>query len=483
MQSFDVVILGGGPAGERAAIQAAKLGKRAALIEREHTVGGTGINWGAIPSKTLRESALFVASLTARRLDGIRCEIDGDISIAEFMQRERQVVQRELDLINRSLDKWAVEILNGHGRFVDPHVIGVTGVPGQMRTQVKGDVVVIAVGSHPDHPADIDFDSEVIFDSASILRLPRMPRSVIVLGAGVIGVEYASIFAAMGLHVTLVDTRSRILPYLDLEIGDLLRRELKRLGIILLQDDHYVRIEKLPGTPPAVRLHTRQGHTLEADVLLYCVGRTGNTADLGLEAIGMAPDARGLLPVNADFQTALPHVYAVGDVIGYPALASTSMEQGRQAVRHAFGAPDTKRETQVLPFAIYAIPEVSYIGDTEESAAARGIDIVVGRGSYGMNPRGQIIGDTTGLLKLIFDAASMKLSGVHVIGTNASELVHIGQAFLYSGATAEEIMETLYNYPTLSDLYRHAALEALTARRRRAADHTPDVEESPGSTS
>ncbi len=473
MQSYDVIIVGGGPAGERAAIQAAKLGKTAALVEQEHVVGGTGVNWGAIPSKTLRESALFVQSLTARKQDGIRCSIAGDISIADFMYRERLVVQRELELINRSLDRWAVEIVQGHGAFIDPHTIGITGVGGQMRVQLAAERIVLAVGSRPDHPEGLIFDDEVVFDSATVLRMPRLPRSVIVLGAGVVGVEYASIFAAMGLAVTLVDTRPQLLPYLDEELVQRLLRELKKLGVVILHDDHYAQVEKLQGHPPSVRVHTRQGLCLEADALLYCVGRTGNTADLGLANVGLTANARGLLMVNADFQTAVPHIYAVGDVIGYPALASTSMEQGRRAVRHAFGVPQHEREAQPLPFAIYAIPEVSYIGDTEQTLREQGHDIVVGRGNYGMNPRGQIIGDVGGILKLIFDAQNLKLLGVHVIGAQAAELVHIGQAFLYNGATAPQISETLYNYPTLSDLYRHAALEALQAHRHRMAGTPP----------
>ncbi|MBI5510292.1 MAG: Si-specific NAD(P)(+) transhydrogenase [Deltaproteobacteria bacterium] len=478
MSGFDVVILGGGPAGERAAIQAAKLGKKAALVERENVVGGTGVNWGAIPSKTLRESALFVRNLTAHKLHGIECSIAANITIPEFMHRERVVVARELELINRSLDRWAVEIIRGHGHFLDPHTIGVRGVGGQTRLQLNADHVVIAVGSHPNRPADIDFDGEVAFDSGSILRLPRMPRSVVVLGAGVIGVEYAAIFAALGLQVTLVDTRPELLPYLDREVASILEHELKRLGIVIIHDDTYEKVLRLPGAPPAVRIHTRAKNTLEADVLLYCVGRTGNTADLGLERIGVTPNDRGLIPVNADFQTSAPHVYAVGDVVGYPALASTSMEQGRLAVRHAFGAERTRRAALPLPVAIYAIPEVSYIGATEQELEAQGEDIVIGRGNYGMNPRGQILGDTGGLLKLIFAAADLRLLGAHMVGAQASEIIHIGQAFLYGRATAHEIMDTLYNYPTLSDLYRHAALDALAVHRQRsrAPAPAPDLE-------
>jgi len=469
-EHFDLIVLGGGPAGERAAIQAAKLNKRAALVEKERVVGGTCVNWGAIPSKTLRESALFVQGLSARKQDGIQCEIGKDISVQDFMHRERLVVQRELQLINEALDRWSVKLYKGHGEFVDAHTVAVRGVDDKARLYLTGDFVVIATGSSPSHPADIDFDSAVVFDSATILALPRMPRSIIVLGAGVIGVEYASIFAALGLEVTLIDTRPELLPFLDRESAGILERELTRLGIVITHGDHYQTIEKIASDPPSVRLCTRNGNRHEADVLLYCVGRDGNTADLGLDCIGLSANERGLLSVNEHLQTEVSHIYAAGDVIGYPALASTSMEQGRLAVRHAFGVKGPKGDTEHLPFAIYAIPEVSYIGENEETLAARGIPFLVGRGRYELNPRGQIIGDTGGLLKLLFHQETLQLLGVHVVGSAASELVHIGQAFLQCRATAIQIAETLYNYPTLSDLYRHAAVDAWIASQK-GSDH------------
>jgi len=465
--SFDVVIVGGGPAGERAAIQAARAGKRVALVERQHVVGGTRINWGTIPSKTLRESALFVASLTRHKLHGIRCSIADEVTVPELMYREQQVVQRELELVNASLARYAVEVFHGHGRFQDPHTVVVHGQDGLARLCLRGDVIVIATGTRPNRPPDVPFDGERVFDSDTILALPRMPRSMIVLGAGVIGVEYASIFAALGLEVTLIDTRRELLPYLDREMAALLERELRRAGIILIHDDHYATIERLDGPPAGVRLTTRRGERLEADVLLYCVGRDGNTGDLGLERLGITPNPYGLLEVNENFQTAIPHVYAVGDVIGYPALASTAMEQGRQAIRHAFDIPGPRGRTEELPFAIYAIPEVSYIGQSEDALRAEGCDYVVGYGRYDLNPRGQIIGAEGGKLKLLFATPDLTLRGVHIVGPNASELIHIGQAFLKGRATAQEIAETLYNYPTLSDLYRHAAMEALGAHLRR----------------
>lgn len=467
MQRYDVVVLGGGPAGERAAIQAARIGKRVALIERERVVGGTCINWGTIPSKTLRESAVFVLGLTTRKLEGIRCELTDGITMADFMFRERMVVQRELELINRILDRHAIEVIEGHARFVDPHTVVVAGRDGRERLRVQGDLIVIATGSRPNRPAGIPFDDQTVFDSSTILRLTRVPDSMIVLGAGVIGVEYASIFAALGIQVTLVDTRTQLLPYLDREIADLLQRSLRKLGIALIQGDRGEQVEGTPGARPMARCRTQQGNLLEADILLYCVGRDGNTEKLGLETIGIRPTERGLLEVNEFYQTLHPHIYAVGDVIGYPALASTSAEQGRQAIRHAFQLSGPRGRTEVLPFAIYSIPEVSFIGETEAELERQGVDYVAGHGRYEMNPRGQIQGDTDGVLKLLCETDSLRLRGVHVIGTAASELVHIGQALLVNQADAWQVAETMYNYPTLSDLYRHAALKAIAARRAK----------------
>ncbi len=464
MNRFDVVVLGGGPGGERAAIHAARAGKRVALVEREHVLGGMRVNWGTLPSKTLRESAIFVHGLRHNKLDAIKVEIADTITIAELMYREQRVVQRELELINRWLNRYAIETFRGEGRFLEAHTIAVHGVDGQVRLRLSGDVIVIATGSSPNRPDDIAFDDDTVFDSTTVLRLPRMPRSMIVLGAGVIGVEYASIFAALGVSVTLVDTRAELLPYVDREIAGLLRRELLRLGIVYVSNDRYAGVERIDGLPPTVRVTTRSGNVLEADVLLYAVGRDGNSRGLGLEAIGIVPDARGLLTVNDRFQTVHPHIYAVGDVIGYPALASTSMEQGRQAIMNAYGIPGPKLRTSRLPFAIYAIPEVSYIGDTEETLKEKGIPCIAGRGHYEVNPKGQIVGTTGGIVKLLFERESLELRGVHIIGHSASELIHIGQAFLDARADAAHIAETLYNYPTFADMYRHAALVALLAR-------------------
>jgi NAD(P) transhydrogenase len=469
MPHYDVVVIGCGPGGERAAIQAARAGKRVAVIERENVVGGTRVNWGTIPSKTLRESALFVHSLTRNKLEGIRCEISEKITVDDFMYRERVVVGRELELINEALERYSIEVFRAHARFIDTHTIALCGPDGSVLSSMTGDFIVIASGSSPNHPPDVPFDRQTVFDSNTILHLPRIPPTMLVLGAGVIGVEFASIFAALGIEVTLLDTRDRLLPFLDREIVGILERHLAGLGITTMHEERYATIQCLTGEPNRVRCVTKAATVLETDALLYCVGRDGNTRDLNLQAVGLKPNEYGLLQVNQHYQTAIPHIYAVGDVIGYPALASTSMEQGRQAMRHAFNIPGLTSKTELLPFAVYSIPEVSYVGDTEEELQKKGVDYVVGRGDYDMNPRGQIIGDTQGMLKLLFEAGSLKLIGAHMIGHAASELIHIGQAFLRAGATAPQIAETMYNYPTLSDLYRHAALKALQASRQRNA--------------
>ena len=470
---YEVIVIGCGPGGERAAIYAARAGKRVAVVERHHEIGGSRVNWGTIPSKTLRESALLVRSLSQGRVHGIRASLEGPVTISDFMSYEQSVVKRELELIKQALDRNRVEVLRGQGRFVDPHTVAIIGSEGQTRTRLRGDVLVIATGSSPNQPADVPFDDVCVFDSSRILKLDKIPRSMLVLGAGVIGVEYTCIFAALGIEVTLVDTRAELLPYLDREIAGILEREMRRLGAVLLHGDLYDRIERLAGDPPRVRCTTRNGNVLEADVLLYSVGRDGNTRDLGLENIGIAPDAHGLIQVNRCYQTAHPHIYAVGDVIGYPALASTSMEQGRQAMRHAFHLPGFTGTPEYLPFAIFAIPENSYIGESEESLREKGIDYLVGRGRYAQNPRGQILGDTSGLLKLLFQADTLKLLGVHIIGTNACELIHIGQAYLRMNATAGHLADGPFNYPSLSDLYRHAAYEALALSRKPAAGADP----------
>ncbi len=469
-ERFDLVVMGCGPAGERAAIHAARAGKRVAVVERAHVVGGNRVNWGTIPSKTLRESALFFLSLTRHKLHGIKVSIDEHLTVADFMHRERQVVQRELELASRSVARYDIQVIHGHARLAGAREVRVELPEGRGERRLQAEVIIIATGSRPNRPADVPFDGCTVFDSETILAMPRLPRTLTVLGAGVIGVEYASIFAALGIAVTLVDTRDRLLPYLDRQIVGIFEAELGRLGVTLVSADRYRSIQVQRGDPPTVRCVTEGGRLLESEGLLYCVGRDGNSDDIGLETVGIEPNAYGLIPVDENYQTRVPGIYAVGDVIGYPALASTSMEQGRRATRHAFGIAGPLGPTTDMPFAIYAIPEISYVGLTEEQARQQARPIVVGLAQYGMNPRGQILGEEGGMLKLVFDRATGRLLGAHIVGAGASELIHIGQAFLRGAATAEQIAETFYNYPTLADLYRHAALVTLGELRRPPAE-------------
>lgn len=468
-ERHDLVVLGCGPAGERAAIQAARAGHSVVVVESAPVVGGTRVNWGTIPSKTLRESALFIDSLTRNRLEGVSCQVAERITVSDFMFRQRAVVQRELELINATLDRHRITVLHGHGRLCGPHHVEVLLEGGGTKV-LAGEYILLATGSRPNHPADVPFDGELVFDSDTILSLPRMPSTMLILGAGVIGVEYAAIFSTLGLRVTLVDTRDHLLPYLDREVAHLLQQGLARKGVLLLHGDRHRHIERVRQGQGKVRCTTQRGTTLEAEVLLYCVGRDGNTSHIGLETVGLAANAYGLIEVNESFQTAVGHIYAAGDVIGFPALASTSMEQGRRAVRHAFGIPDPAPGTEHMPFAIYAIPEVSYVGQTEEQLRQAGVPYVVGRGRYELNPRGQIVGDTHGVLKLLCGALDGRVLGVHIVGHSASELIHVGQAYLTSGSTCSLIAGSVFNYPTLADLYRHAALEACAAMRARGRE-------------
>ncbi len=467
MAHYDVVVLGCGPAGERAAIQASRAGRKVAVVERYHLVGGNRVNWGTIPSKSLRESAVFFYQLTRGRLHGIRYEVSSELTVADFMQRERVVVKRELELIGDSLGRYAVDVIEGHARFAGPNAVAVRPSDGSELRTLTADYFVIATGSRPNRPDDVPFDGETVFDSETILQLPRIPKTMTVLGAGVVGIEYASIFAALGIAVTLVDTRDRLLPYFDREIVATLVRELGELGVSLLHDDRYARITRLPGTPPRVACETKAGRRLESDVdPLLRRPRRQHQRHRPRDArdhAGQVRPARG--------ERALPD--------RPPAhLRGGRRDRLSRARQHLDGAgapgdapraqdPRTAGRTDTLPFAVYSIPEVAYVGATEESLVEKQVDYVSGRGDYSKNPRAQILGDSDGLVKLLFEWPSLELKGAHIVGTSASELIHIGEAFLHERSTATEIAETIYNYPTLSDMYRHAAVKALGEDRKR----------------
>ena len=455
-EKFDLVVIGCGPAGEKGGAQAAYFGKKVAVIERAAAVGGSCINTGTVPSKTLRESALYFSGLKQRGLYGIDYSLKENLTVQDFMHHEREVVEMERQRILKNLELHRIELVRGQASFEDAHTVAVTGPQGTRLLQ--GEVVLISTGSKPHRPGEIAFDDVHTFDSDSFLRIGRIPKSLAVIGGGVIGCEYASIFMALGVEVTLVDGRDRLLPFLDAEISERLRDRFVGLGMHLWFNERPVKVENHGG---GARLHMKSGKTLEVDAALFAAGRRAAVDGLGLEKAGLAINERGYIGVDENYRTAVAHIYAAGDVIGFPALASTSMEQGRVAVCHVFGLKYKQRVASLLPMGIYTIPEISAAGETEESCKEKGIDYCVGRARYENNARGHITGDTAGMLKLIFARADRKLLGMSIIGESATELIHIGMMVLDKGLGIDEFIEAVFNYPTLSETYKYAAYDGL----------------------
>ncbi len=456
-ESFDLIVIGSGPAGEKGAAQAAYFGRRVALVEKESCLGGAGINTGTVPSKTLRETALYFSGLGQRGLYGVDYQIKQDITVPDFMFRKEEVVGNLRQMVDANLARHAITVVPGRAVFEDPHTVRViaAGAPDRV---LEAAVVLIATGSYPNWPDDVPQAEGRLYDSDSILHMDRIPRSLAVIGSGVIGCEYATMFRAMGIEVTLVGGADRLLPFLDFEIGDRLKMQLELLGLrVILKDG----VDEVALDRAAVRVRLKSGEELDVERVLFATGRMGATQGLGLERIGLVPGPRGHLKVNEHYQTALPHVYAAGDVIGFPALASTSMEQARVAMCHAFDLKYKSRVSPLLPMAVYTIPEIAGIGETEESCKEKGIAYAVGRAFYESNSRGQIIGDMAGLLKLVFAPGDLRLLGVHIIGEMASELVHVGQSCLFFGGTLDAFIQTVFNYPTLGEAYKYAAYDGL----------------------
>ncbi len=455
-ESFDLVVIGCGPAGEKAGAQAAYFGKRVAIIERAPAVGGSCINTGTVPSKTLRESALYFSGLNQRGLYGIDYSLKENLTVHDFMHHEREVVEMERQRILKNLELHRIELVRGHAAFENAHTVRVNTASGVRK--LHGDVILISTGSKPHRPAEIAFDDVHTFDSDTFLQMEKIPKSLAVIGGGVIGCEYASIFMALGVNVTLVDGRDQLLPFLDKEISERLRDRFMLLGMHLWFNERPVKVENTAG---GVRLFMKSGKTLETEAALFAAGRRGAVDGLALEKAGLTISDKGYVAVDEYYRTAVPHIYAAGDVIGFPALASTSMEQGRVAVCRAFGLKYKQRVASLLPMGIYTIPEISAAGETEASCVEKKIDYCVGRARYENNARGHIIGDTAGMLKLIFAKADRKLLGVSVIGESATELIHIGMMVLDNGLTIDEFIEQVFNYPTLSELYKYAAYDGL----------------------
>jgi NAD(P) transhydrogenase len=457
VRQFDLVVIGSGPAGEKGAAQAAYFGKRVALVESAGELGGACINTGTLPSKILRESALYFSGLKQRGLYGIDYSLREGLTVQSFTHRKDVLVGLEREKIRANLAAHGIELVSGTASFEDAHTVSVARSAGGVE-QLRGEAILIATGSRPHRPAEIPFDDEAVFDSDSILKMGRIPRSLAVVGGGVIGCEYASIFTALGVEVALVDGRDRVLPFLDAEISAALRERLAGLGVKFYLGERMGPIER---TKQGVKISMPSGATIEMEAALFAAGRRGAVDELRLEKAGLAVNKRGYIEVNQSYQTATPSVYAAGDVIGFPALASTAMEQGRVAACHAFGFEYKQRLASMLPMGVYTIPEISAVGESEESCREKKIEYEVGRARYANNARGLIAGDPAGLLKLIFRRENHLLLGVHIIGETATELIHLGMMVLESGGSINLFIDFVFNYPTLSEMYKYAAYDGL----------------------
>ncbi|MEV1244132.1 Si-specific NAD(P)(+) transhydrogenase [Nonomuraea sp. NPDC050022] len=456
---FDVLVLGTGPGGQKAAIAAAKLGKRVAVVEKMHMLGGVCINTGTIPSKTLREAVLYLTGLNQRELYGASYRVKEEITVADLGMRTQHVIGREIQVIRSQLGRNHVTMLQGTGRFLDPHTIGITGDVEEKK--VTADKIVIATGTSPARPSSVEFDDKTVIDSDAILHLDRVPETLVVVGAGVIGIEYASMFAALGTKVTVVERRDRMLEFCDLEIVEALKYHLRDLAVTFRFGENVAAVERRPRGALTV---LESGKKIPADCVMYSAGRQGKTEELCLEAAGLAADDRGRIKVDENYATPVSHIYAVGDVIGFPALAATSMEQGRLAAQHACGEP-VEETNELPPIGIYTIPEISFVGKSEDDLTRDKIPFEVGISRYRELARGQIIGDSYGMLKLLVSSEDRRLLGVHVFGTGATELVHIGQTVMGCGGTVDYLVNAVFNYPTLAESYKVAALDAMNKMR------------------
>jgi NAD(P) transhydrogenase len=458
MRRYDVLIVGSGPGGQKAAIQAAKLGKKVAIIEKSPFIGGAGIHTGTLPSKTLRETALIYSGFKQRAIFGLQLTLNREIALSELMHKKSEVARLQMEVIIDQFSRNNVEVIYGEASFAGPDTLLLKGNGSTL--ELAAEFIILAPGSRPARPPEVPFDAEHIYDSDSILGLDRIPGSLTVVGGGVIGCEYACIFGALGVKVNLVEKKARLLSFVDEEIVTSLMYWMRHSGVTFRLDEEVIDISV--ERPGRVITRLKSGKVMVSEKLLYTMGRVGNSDALNLGAIGLKADYRGLVSVNEHFQTAVPNIYAIGDVIGFPSLASTSMEQGRRAVCHAFQKEGITCEVPgLLPFGIYTIPEISMIGETEESLTLKGIPYEAGCAYFHEVARGQIIGDVHGMLKLLFDRNSRLILGVHIVGERASELIHIGQAVMSYGGPIDYFKDAVFNYPTLSDAYKVAALNGL----------------------
>jgi NAD(P) transhydrogenase len=455
-EHYDLLVIGSGPAGQKGAICAAKLNKRVAVIDSIHMMGGVCVHTGTIPSKTLREAILYHSGFRQRTFYGKDYMLKEKVSFPDLVMWVQKVVEREIDVIASQLSRNQIAVIGGTARFLDPHTIEVHTETGP--TTVTGDYVLIACGTRPHHSKEIPLDGKQICDSDQLLHIEEIPRQLIVVGAGVTGLEYASMFTALNREVSIIDQRSTILDFVDREIIDSLMYLMRRHRASFRLGETVVSVEKDNQNRVIARLGS--GKIIRGDFLLHTVGRQGNTDTINIEAAGLSPDSRGRLTVNDRFQTDVPHIYAAGDVIGFPALAATSMEQGRLASCHIFGIPG-HISAELLPYGIYTIPEISMVGMTEQQLTASKVPYEFGIARYEELAKGQILGDEIGLLKILFDPGNLKVLGIHAIGENAAEIIHIGQAVLAYGGKIDYFRDTVFNYPTLAEAYRVAALDGL----------------------
>ncbi|MBL8043687.1 MAG: Si-specific NAD(P)(+) transhydrogenase [Nitrospira sp.] len=458
---FDLLCIGSGPAGQRAAIQAAKLGKRAAVVEKRPSLGGVCLEIGTIPSKTFREAVwgLSQSGGGLTRDSGFR--VDGEPlrrpPIEALFQRVGMVGHRESQVVEQQLFRNEVQIIRGEASFVHPHTLLV--VSGEGQRTVTAENIVIAVGTYPASPPGVPADGDLILTSDDLVRLRRLPKKLVIVGGGIIGIEYASMFAALHIPVILVDKRDQLLEFLDRECVDELIQQMRRQRVTFRLGEAVDRLEVTNGSPQQAIVHLESGKKIVADQILFSVGRVGATSRLNVDAVGLKPDERGRLAVDREFRTAVPHIFAVGDVIGYPSLASTSFLQGRLAASYAFGV-DPGPMIEHLPIGIYSMPEVSAIGPPEQELTRKKVPYETGIARYGEIARGQILGDDSGFLKLLFHREDQRLLGIHAVGVGATELIHIGQAVLELGGGLQYFLRTVFNYPTLAECYKVAALNA-----------------------
>jgi NAD(P) transhydrogenase len=460
METFDLIVLGSGPAGQRAAVQAAKLGKRTAIVEKGVNVGGVCINTGTVPSKTLREAVLDLSGLRQRVLYGDAYRAKRDITAQDLLFRCDSVIAREREVVRSQLQRNGIRLIEGTARFTGPHDVAVDD--GANTYALRGDNIVVAVGTTPGVPDGVTIDHQKVLSSDDILCLPRLPRALTVVGAGIIGLEYATMFATLGATVTLVDKRTEMLDMVDRELVDALTYLARNRGMTLRLGEEVASVE--PGSNDRVVVVMKSGKRFATEMVLVSAGRQGATAGLALERAGLAADERGRIPVNERYQTAVPHIYAVGDVIGFPSLASTSSEQGRLAACHIFGEPVNALPGQ-FPYGIYSIPEIGWVGSSEADLTERNVPFETGVARYKEIARGQILGDADGMLKLIFHLETRAILGVWVLGSQATELVHIGQAVMTLGGTLDYFVSNVFNYPTLAECYKVAALDGMNKLR------------------